>query len=138
MSNVLGTPVPKVLAWSSRSDNPVGAEYIIMEKAQGVQLKEIWNKLDIEVRLNIVKKIAKYQTDWTSISFSKFGGLYYKQDLVSTQSLVYTNIEGKEITDERFAVGPSTSRQNTDDGRMEIEFDRGPCESNIGIRAKKY
>lgn len=138
MSNVLGTPVPKVLAWSSRSDNPVGAEYIIMEKAQGVQLKEIWNKLDIEVRLNIVKKIAKYQADWTSISFSKFGGLYYKQDLVSTPSLVYTNIEGKEITDERFAVGPSTSRQNTDDGRMEIEFDRGPCESNIGIRAKKY
>ncbi|OAL75077.1 hypothetical protein A7D00_0675 [Trichophyton violaceum] len=31
-------PVPKVLAWSSDSKNPVGAEYIILEKAKGVQL----------------------------------------------------------------------------------------------------
>lgn len=59
---------------------------------------------------------------------SKFGGLYYKQDLISASSLVYTDKEGNEVTDDRFSVGPSISRQNTDDGRMEIEFDRGPCE----------
>ncbi|KAL1874972.1 hypothetical protein Plec18167_005640 [Paecilomyces lecythidis] len=125
MRNILKTPVPKVLAWSSQADNPVQAEYILMEKAPGVQLNEIWHRLDIEGRLNVVKKIAKYQADWTAVSFSKFGGLYYKQDLISAPSLVYTDKEGKEVTDERFAVGPSTSRQNTDDGRMEIEFDRG-------------
>ncbi|GAD96652.1 phosphotransferase family protein [Paecilomyces variotii No. 5] len=107
MRNILKTPVPRVLAWSPQADNPVKKEYILMGKAPGVQLKEIWNRLDMEGRLHVIKKIAD-------------------QDLVSAPSLVYTNKEGKGVVNERFAVGPSTSRQNTDDGRMEIEFDRGP------------
>src|SRR4051812_1698284 len=41
--NVLGTPVPKVLAWSSKAEeNPVGAEYIIMEKVLGIELERVW------------------------------------------------------------------------------------------------
>ncbi|KAF3480542.1 phosphotransferase family protein [Arthroderma uncinatum] len=103
--NILGTPAPKVLGWSSRTDNPVGVEYVIMEKMPGVQLETLWNKLDVEV---------------------KYGGLYYKQDLSNATSLVYTNKDGEQVTDDRFAVGPSTSRQNTDDGRMDVSFDRGP------------
>ncbi|PGH15602.1 hypothetical protein AJ80_05466 [Polytolypa hystricis UAMH7299] len=126
MRNVLGTPVPKVLSWSSTRDNPVGAEYIIMEKLPGIQLDEIWNKLDVAARLKIVKKIAMCQADWTMTSFSQFSSLYYKQDILSAKSLVYTDKDGNQITDSRFAIGLSTSRQNTDDGRKEIEFERGP------------
>lgn len=127
MRNILGIPVPRVLSWSSKPDNPVGAEYIIMEKAPGVQLDKLWNKLDAEARLKVAKKIAKYQADWTATCFARFGSLYYKQDLASPSSLDYTDKDGNQVTDDRFAVGPSTSRQNTDDGRQNIEFDRGPC-----------
>ncbi|KKZ65762.1 hypothetical protein EMCG_08437 [[Emmonsia] crescens] len=90
------------------------------------ELDEIWNKLDAAARLKVVKRIAKYQADWTAISFFQFGGLYYKQDLPSAQSLVYANKDESQIINDCFAIGPSTSRQNTDDGRKEIEFDRGP------------
>lgn len=124
----------RVLSWSSKADNPIGAEYIIMEKLPGVlQLDEIWNKLDAEARLKVVKRIAKYQADWTAISFFQFGGLYYKQDLPSAQSLVYANKDESQIINDCFAIGPSTSRQNTDDGRKEIEFDRGPCTLCVNI-----
>ena len=126
MRGTLGVPIPKVLSWSSKRDNPVGAEYIIMEKAPGVQLDSLWDKLDAEARLKVIKRIAKYQADWTATCFTQFGSLYYKTDLPSSPSLEYTDKEGKQIIDDRFAIGPSTSRQNTDDGRKDIEFERGP------------
>jgi hypothetical protein len=45
----LEAPVPKVLAWSScRSENPAGAEYIVMEKAPGSSLAQLWPHLSNE------------------------------------------------------------------------------------------
>ena len=57
----LGTPVPKVHAWSSRAQsNAVGAEYVIMEKLPGVPLDAVWSQMRIEDRLKVVKAIARY------------------------------------------------------------------------------
>ncbi|KAJ5599901.1 hypothetical protein N7450_000968 [Penicillium hetheringtonii] len=86
---VLGTPVPKVLAWSSKaSENTVAAEYIIMEKAPGVQLEE--------------------------------------NDLETPTPCVLTKQDGSKVVNPRFSVGPSTSREQFDGGRMGVDFDRGP------------
>jgi hypothetical protein len=38
MPTELGMPVPRALAWSAKSDNPVGCEYIIMDEAPGKPL----------------------------------------------------------------------------------------------------
>ena len=132
MRKILETPVPKVYAWSSRAqDNVVGAEYIIMEKLPGIQLSGVWADMGIEDRLTIAKAIARYQKAWMSVSFNKFGSLYYPEDLDgSTQSLSYTNLHDITVTDPRFAVGPSTARGFSDDGRSNVEFDRGPCKFN--------
>lgn len=129
MRKILETPVPKVYAWSSRAqDNVVGAEYIIMEKLPGIQLSILWADMGIEDRLTIAKAIARYQKAWMSVSFNQFGSLYYPEDLDgSTQSLSYTNHHDITVTDPRFAVGPSTARGFSDDGRSNVEFDRGPC-----------
>ncbi|EFE38458.1 hypothetical protein TRV_06882 [Trichophyton verrucosum HKI 0517] len=129
--NILGTPAPKVLGWSSGTDNPVGAEYIIMEKIPGVQLETLWNKLDVEMKVNIVKEIAGYQRGWTLTSFPQYGSIYYKEDIPNATSLTYTNKNGEQVTDDRFTVGPSTSRQHFDDGRASVKFDRGPWGSPL-------
>jgi hypothetical protein len=49
LRNRLGlTQVPRVLSWSSRSeDTPVGAEYIIMDVADGVELHSVWHQLSM-------------------------------------------------------------------------------------------
>ncbi|KAL9121399.1 MAG: hypothetical protein Q9187_002038 [Circinaria calcarea] len=128
--NILGTPVPKVFAWNSRAqNNPVGAEYIIMEKPPGISLDEVWPKMDIRDRFTIVKAIALYQKAWMSVSFTKFGSLYYAQDLDeehSPQSPLYIDQYNVEVTNPKYAIGPSTGREFIDAGRLDVNFDRGP------------
>jgi hypothetical protein len=129
--NVLGTPVPKVYAWSSRQhENAVGAEYIIMEKLPGIELERVWAGMGIEDRFTIIKAIAKYQKAWMSVSFEKFGSLYYSADLGGqlVDGPLYTDHQGVQIANSKFAIGPSTGRESFDDGRAAIEFDKGPCE----------
>ncbi|KAF2463766.1 uncharacterized protein BDR25DRAFT_244807 [Lindgomyces ingoldianus] len=130
--NALGTPVPRVLAWNSMAqENPVGAEYIIMEKVQGIELERVWPGMSIKDKLTVVKAIAGFQKAWTSVSFKKFGGLYYAKDLdKSTEHKpLYVDANGVDIVDEKFAVGPSTGRESIDNRRATIKFDRGPWNS---------
>ena len=129
----LGTPVPKVHAWSSRAqENTIGVEYIIMEKILGVQLDFVWAGMGIEDRFTIAKAIARYQKTWISFLFKKLGSLYYAEDLDRhNQSLLYTDCHGVTITDPRFAVGLSTGRDFSDDGRVAVDFDKGPCETYV-------
>ncbi|PYH83584.1 hypothetical protein BO82DRAFT_373054 [Aspergillus uvarum CBS 121591] len=128
--NHLGTPVPRVLDWSSKAnENPVGAEYIIMEMVTGVQLKTIWPRLDIRERFEVAKSISKYSKAWMSTPFTQYGSLYYSSDLDHTDPCVLTQEDGCKHTMHRFAVGPSTGREFLDDGRIALEFDRGPWNS---------
>ncbi|KAL5331675.1 hypothetical protein ACEPPN_001210 [Leptodophora sp. 'Broadleaf-Isolate-01'] len=130
--NVLGTPVPKVFAWSSKAEeNPVGAEYIIMEKLPGIELEHAWPSMTIGDRLAVVKAIARYQKSWCSVSFKKYGGLYYAKDLdISTgNEPLYTDANGIDVKDSKFGIGPSTGREFIDNGRATIDFDRGPYRS---------
>ncbi|EEH42235.2 uncharacterized protein PADG_07055 [Paracoccidioides brasiliensis Pb18] len=124
--SVCKTPVPKVYSWNSRP-NSVGAEYIIMEKVHGVPLGSVWPHMEIGDRLTVVKTIVQYQEAWMSVSFIHFGGLYFAQDLngYRHQSMSYEN-GGATLLDERFVIGPSTSREKVDNGRSTIQFDRGP------------
>lgn len=132
--NVLGTPVPRVLAWSSKAgENAVGAEYIIMEKVAGVQLSHAWYNMDIEDRFEIVKAISGYQKSWLSTSFTKYGSLYYPCDTDYQKECVLIKSDGTHTKQPRFAIGPSTGRDQADHGRVSIDFDRGPCESLFWI-----
>ena len=102
---------------------------IIMEKLPSIQLSVVWAQMGIEDRFTVAKAIARYQKAWMSVSFNQFGSLYYPKDLDrSAQSLSYINRHNITVTDPRFAVGPpSTARGFSDDGRSNVQFDRGPC-----------
>ncbi|KAG6298268.1 hypothetical protein E4U45_005206 [Claviceps purpurea] len=59
---------------SSRAEEtPIGAEYILMEKMEGVELEEVWPEMEIEDRLEVVKAVAAYQLSWASVSFEQYG-----------------------------------------------------------------
>ncbi|KMU83196.1 hypothetical protein CIHG_00978 [Coccidioides immitis H538.4] len=74
---VLQIPALQVHTWSACADNPVGAEYIIMEEATGTKLEDIWDNLSLEDRIGIMKDLVLIENKLLSVSFSRYGNLYY-------------------------------------------------------------
>ncbi|CAG8843098.1 46188_t:CDS:1, partial [Gigaspora margarita] len=66
-------PVPKVYYWNSSINNPVGAEYILMEHLPGIRLCDIWSDLSIKKKKTILLKIIDIQLELKKLTFSKIG-----------------------------------------------------------------
>jgi hypothetical protein len=100
-----------------------------MEKAPGVELEHMWPSMQIKDRFAVVKAIAAYQKAWTSVSFKKFGSLYYASDLEGQfhEEQVCSDGYRVEIPDNEFAIGPTVAREWIDDGRASMDLYRGPC-----------
>ncbi|PGH13064.1 hypothetical protein AJ79_03901 [Helicocarpus griseus UAMH5409] len=64
-----GVPVPKVYGYSSTSENPVGTEYIIMEKAKGVGLQSKWLTMAKKERHRLASSFVETEMNFlTSLS----------------------------------------------------------------------
>src|SRR5271167_4260440 len=75
----LEIPVPRVYAWSSEKDsNQVGAEYIVMEKATGVRLGDIWWSLNAKQLLKVITQLVQYEAKLLQTPLSSFGSIYFK------------------------------------------------------------
>lgn len=128
MRNVLATPAPKVLAWNSRVESSaVGAEYIIMEKAEGIPLRHAWNSLALSEKLKVLVQIFDLMKVWLARPFPGYGSLYYAADVPGTSLPV-----DAPALDRQFAIGPATGRDWYDSGRQNLKCDRGPCTSYVG------
>ncbi|KAI9693396.1 MAG: hypothetical protein M1820_009325 [Bogoriella megaspora] len=131
MRNVLNTPVPEVYSWSSRADdNPVGIEYIIMEKARGIPLVVVWDDLPAAAKAKILAAVSKIHKSWLSLTFSRYGALYYSHDVDEPSSdCLYINDKGERINNPRFSIGRASGRSWVDVGRARVSYDRGPWQS---------
>ena len=78
-----GVPVPQVYAWSSKGDNPVGSEYVIMEKAPGQPLESRWFGLTPKERVRLVTSVVEIERKMFSFALDSYGSLYYKSSLPS-------------------------------------------------------
>lgn len=74
-------PVPRVLSWSSNSSNAVGVEYIIMEKAAGIPLFQVWGTMTEFDKLQLIKNLTKFESQLADIKFPAYGGLYLRTDM---------------------------------------------------------
>ena len=119
--------MPKVHAWNSRAaSDSVGAEYIIMEKVQGVPLCDVWDSMKLRQKLQILLTMTRYQKRCLNVSFSHYGSLYYAKDLHNAQKSYYEE-NGKRINSSQYAIGPSISRNWADAGRSTLDLYRGSC-----------
>ncbi|KAL8993124.1 MAG: hypothetical protein Q9188_007406, partial [Gyalolechia gomerana] len=127
--NVLGLPVPKIYAWNSEtSKSPVGAEYIIMEKAPGIELAHVWPKLLGNQRRDIVKQIVQFEKRFVASTFPGIGSLYYAESLDESVRFIMSS-EGRPEncpSPETFVIGPTTDQRFCEEGRSDIDCDRGP------------
>lgn len=121
-----GIPVPRVLAYSANDENPVGAEYIIMEKVLGNELGNLWYSMTEAQRLKAVFQIVKLESLLFSIDVPASGSIYYEHDLphgVNYKEIPLAGGAGK------FCIGPDAHYKWWHNKRSSLPIKRGPCKS---------
>ncbi|KAF5319171.1 hypothetical protein D9619_008839 [Psilocybe cf. subviscida] len=132
LRNRLGlTQVPRIISWLSRaSETPVGAEYIVMDVADGIELGAVWEILTMHQKIHVVLEWVKFE--WKVIhAFSRggYGSLYFRKDLPTNQSREIF-LANSDQPDDEYVLGPAVSgpgyweeNYGTPD---DIKLDRGP------------
>ncbi|KAL7629798.1 hypothetical protein AAE478_001321 [Parahypoxylon ruwenzoriense] len=69
-------PVPKVKCYDSSRDNPLGFEWILMDRMYGVPLSQCWNSVTQGAKERIVKQIAAYAAVAFERQFRGIGSIY--------------------------------------------------------------
>lgn len=119
---IAGIPMPKVHSWSSRADySAVGAEYIIMEKADDVPLSSQWATMSMSQKHELIQSIINLERTLVENGFDQIGNIYYEKDLLESKDVC------SPTAFPRFVIGPTTDRKFLEDGRSEIQTHKGPC-----------
>ena len=125
--------VPKVLAWSSNADNVVESEYIIVTEAEGTQLAEVWDSLDIGGKNKIATGLAQLQSQMLSVTLSRYGALYFRQHApqgcAAAEVINEVPSHVKQYVEDRFVVGPLAYESFWQDERAQMNIERGPWTS---------
>ncbi|KAE8398832.1 kinase-like domain-containing protein [Aspergillus pseudonomiae] len=118
----LHLPVPKVITYCSRVvESKLGSEYIVMEKAQGIELSRMWESLKPRDKLSITEQIGSITSTLSRAGLPYHGSLYLRKDVSESESIKF---------DDTFAIGPTTGRAWFDDRRGEVDIHRGPWASS--------
>ncbi|PGH23787.1 hypothetical protein AJ80_02217 [Polytolypa hystricis UAMH7299] len=110
--------VPEVLAWSSDPANPVGSEYIIMEKIRGIPLAQRWETMNTLERFKIIDQIVEMERELGSLEFPAYGGLYLRDSMPSgyRHYPLPVDLDPSGL----FCVGPSCNRSVWNKGSAEM------------------
>ncbi|KAL8754810.1 MAG: hypothetical protein Q9199_004081 [Rusavskia elegans] len=125
-------PVPKLLAWNADATNPVGAEYIIMEKAPGVQLFTVWDDLSATDRIKLIKSLTQLEHQLAAIQFPAYGNLYFRQSIPEPSKRVL--LDSFLDPTAQFCVGPSCDpawTNGTTAADIDSTLDMGPLNNNL-------
>lgn len=120
-------PALRVYGWSSSTDNPVGAEYILMEQCEGVELDKVWDGMSWDDRFEIVSTLAGYEKAFVSAEMPTIGSLYYAEDLACPTPDQFLDSKKSASDEKAFVVGPTTHRTFFDNKRDSVEVHCGPC-----------
>jgi hypothetical protein len=120
----LGIPVPRILSWSSaQTSTAVGAEFIIMEKAPGIEVSKVWPQLFEKLKLRLIDEIIRIERAALDNPLPSYGSIFFRRDVGPEMASV--------AVDETFVIGPSLDRSFWRDGREAMDIFRGPCEHTL-------
>nr|POE94651.1 altered inheritance of mitochondria protein 9, mitochondrial [Quercus suber] len=128
-----GLPVPGVLSYCAKAANPVGSEYILMEKAYGVSISDRWQDLtDLEIR-RLAHSFVQIEKQLFDITFGAIGSLYFRHDIpANLQSPLYErHTEATKEEVDQFCIGPIADYMFWDGKRADLSIDRGPWKHGV-------
>lgn len=136
--DVLDIPVPRVLAWNSRADsqiNTIGAEYILLEKVIGTEIRLRWDEIAKSDTEAFLTDLWATETKLSRLKFSQIGSLYFKEDVnpeLQSRQLFSSEEDCEEPilkqASERYRIGPLVDRVWWRGERATMDLDFGPCQ----------
>lgn len=115
-----GIPTPRVFGYAV-NENPVGSEYILIEKLSGQPIGDGWYDLAEEQRLQLLHDIVKIESKLFNIQLPTSGSIYYTHDL--DENIPKVDIPG---TAGQFCVGPYIGLRWWHREWAGLKLDRGP------------
>ncbi|KJA18344.1 hypothetical protein HYPSUDRAFT_69992 [Hypholoma sublateritium FD-334 SS-4] len=73
-------PVPEVLSYCSESNNPVGAEWVLMEHVPGVTMGDGWSELNFPEKQRLALDIIDFYDQMYRLRADRCGSIYYSVD----------------------------------------------------------
>ncbi|KAF2278274.1 kinase-like protein [Westerdykella ornata] len=122
-----GVPTPRVLGYSV-DDNPVGSEYILMEKLPGRPIGDAWYELSEKDRLKVLFKTVEFEAKLFAANLPASGSIYYARDL--PPSIQKVDIPGSA---DGLCIGPYVSEEWWFGERGQLRIDRGPHDDSLVV-----
>lgn len=141
LSLKLNANVPKILAYGSNRSNPFQTPFILMEHIEGELLMKQWDPMmpDSETSQEklqlVVAPIMDFTENALSMTFNRFGSLYFYDDVtVEQQSVTPYDGETNEALKNRWRIGPSVERAFSKNKKhltaQEVKQYNGPWDAN--------
>lgn len=120
-----------MLDYSPVINNPVGIEYIILEKLPGRPLGERWFSLENKAVVQVMKQLVDIEQRHLCLPLPAAGSLYFQRDLGSDEKFV--PLPELSSTDLDIEIGPIASYAWWYRERAGLDIDRGPykCDSAL-------
>ena len=107
-------PVPTIYAFDSSTHNPIGHEWILMDKiASAKSLEDCWTAMSYDAKCSLAKSVGDWTAQLSRITSGKIGSIYMR------------------FTDDSldFFVGRCVNNLLTQANRLLYDIPRGPFES---------
>ncbi|OBT78357.1 hypothetical protein VF21_02169 [Pseudogymnoascus sp. 05NY08] len=121
---ILDIAVPKIHAWSAVADNPVQAEYIVMEEAPGRSLADVWGDIKLRSKDKVISDLVAIEKKLLSVSFTRFFRSFAGCERAEVSGDI--SAEPKKEAEERFVIGPVVDHAFWRKERASIPIERGP------------
>ncbi|MCJ1431342.1 hypothetical protein MMC27_000693 [Xylographa pallens] len=106
-------PVPLIYCYDSSSDNPLGLEWMLMEKVEASALRKVWFDLDNKLHIAITRQLAGWADELSRIQSNLVGSIYMRCT----------------DTELQFFIGPPTMIEFYRRRRLLYSVNRGPFDS---------
>lgn len=130
-------PVPKVLGYSPTHENPVGTEYLLLEKINGVCLGNIWYIIDNKARKKIMQQVVDIEEKMLRFSLPASGSIYYFKDLrPGDRHISFAQESAQNGGPEELVIGPTAQYEWHYKERTFMKDHNGPCMPDRSMRIR--
>lgn len=125
-----GIPVPQIYGKSTEADNPVGVEYILMEKIGGKALGDVWFTLSQKDRIKVLPGIVKHEAKLFTLDLPASGSVFVEEDV--PPGIGKVPCQGGSLG-KQLCIGPGASLRFWFETRSALDIERGPCNARSSI-----